>query len=279
MKLFQKIKKQLIYRRKIAFLHIPKTGGTYINQHESKQKPVLAPFIRLGHSYFSNERFNPLFAPHHNNLAKSIVRSTDFLKSHFVFSIIRNPFSFFVSYLFHAGYQGTQYANPEHYDYDIANKGFEYLLKTIANREDTWPNRKFLFLQLFTNQGSFVPSWLLRQETLDDDLKAMADFYNINYRKKERQRVGGHANYKEFFDDQLVELVYKTWGRELRLYGYEFTGRIKNYPSLSGMIDDENRENVRYTWSSDSLSINGKEISERFFIQQPLIKLKIGGKT
>ena len=47
-----------------------------------------------------------------------------------VFSNIRNNFSFFVSYFHHAAGHVEQYRNTHHYDFSIANRGFDYLIKT-----------------------------------------------------------------------------------------------------------------------------------------------------
>jgi hypothetical protein len=55
-----------------------------------------------------------------------------------------------------------------------------------------------------------------------------------------------------------VELVYETWGRELRLFGYDFENPESSSGLLSREIDPGTKENIFYSWSDDRLSINGE---------------------
>lgn len=275
---WKKIKNIVSEQPKLAFLHIPKTGGTYINQSEAEtNQPVISGYKKLGHRYVvtsEGDIKNPLYAHHdHQREYSTLIQYKD-ISNYIIFSNIRNPFSFLVSYLYHAGFGQTNYLDENHYDYDIAQKGFDYLLKTIADREDIWPNRKFLFPQLFSFNGDFIIDWLNRLETLDEDLKLLAEKYNRKYTQKEKQRIGGHRNYKTYYTDELIDLVYATWGRELSLFGYDFDGFIKNYSSLKGDISPQQKLNIKYFLSNDKLFIEGKEINSRDFSSDTLINLR-----
>jgi len=243
-----------------AFLHIPKTGGTYIAQLESTNKPVLQPIKYLGHKYIIEEpgEINVVYYRHdEKRMREAVILRSKFGKVP-VFSIIRNTFSRLVSYYGHAGGTSPKYPNTAHYDHDNANRGFEYLIKLLADREDQWPNRRFVFAQNFTSKGDLVPSWILRNYTLDSDLSALAKKYGLTYQKNSRQRVGKHNNYRTYFTDKLIELVYDTWGREIKLYGFSFEECKETTAILPREISCDIKNSVYYNYFKDELLVNGK---------------------
>ena len=133
---------------KLCFIHIPKTGGTYVSQQENFGRSVVFPLRNLGHATVVDpdwQLFLDIPAPFGEEQA--IPKAC--LDGSVVFSNVRNLFSFFVSYLHHAAGSLERYRNPHHYDFAAANKGFDYLLKTIAHRDAIWPSRKFVHYQLF----------------------------------------------------------------------------------------------------------------------------------
>jgi hypothetical protein len=259
-----KIRKQInniLYRQvsrpRLAYLHIPKTGGTYIAQFESNRKPVLRPICYLSHAYVVNRYGvpNPLYYLYDRENEKFVILLSE-LKQYTVFATVRNIFSWLVSYAWHAGGFNPKYKNPDHYDFDAANKGFEYLVKTIANRDDIWPNRKFIFCQLFSNNGYLVADWINRTETLDEDLKELASKSNLPYNPSMKQRVGHKTDYREYYTESLIDLVYETWGRELRLFGYDFDGIKTSSNALYRWVSESEKENIHYLWDEDKLSID-----------------------
>src|SRR5262249_16763293 len=116
-----------------------------------------------------------------------------------------------------------QYRNPHHYDFVAANKGFDYLLKTIADRDTIWPSRKLVHYQLFAQpSGAAVVSWLNCIASLDWHLVEMADAFGFQYRRGKPQRVGPPGHYRSYYSDELTDLVHRTWKREIDLFGFEF---------------------------------------------------------
>lgn len=239
-----------------AYIHIPKTGGTYIGQRETTEKPVIWPVKRLGHiAVVDNKEYpNYIYYPRDEENSYNTVLLED-LRKYFVFSTVRNPFAWLVSYADHAGGWTPRYRNTEHYDYQNAQRGFDYLVKTIANRETPWPCRKFIFFQIFCNNGELVVDWITRTETLDNDLKDLADFLNISYYKGQKQRVGQHKDYRTYYDDSLIDLVCETWGREVDLFGYTFDGLDLSSALLRNPIDKSTKQSIRYDWTTDTLEI------------------------
>jgi hypothetical protein len=58
-----------------------------------------------------------------------------------------------------------------------------------------------------------------------------------------------------------VELVYETWGRELKLFGYDFENPESSSGLLSREIDTKMKKSIWYSWSDDQLSVNGELVS------------------
>ncbi|MEM7682288.1 MAG: hypothetical protein AAF288_10070 [Planctomycetota bacterium] len=259
-------------RQRTAFLHVPKTGGTYVKQEETRwqeRQPVLWPLEDLGHAWVVgvNDHATADYPP--AGLDDGCVLRRNDLRKRFVVTSVRNPFDWLVSYACHAGGWTDGYRNPEHYDYTLANRSFGDLVRAMADRESPWPCRKLLFAQLFDSDGALVVDWVCRNESLDDDLAALAKRRGLVHHKRDKQRVGSarRRDYRTYYDDTLIDLVERTWGRELDLYGYAFTPGSMVRP-LEGEparlwrgATDKARQSVRYRWDRDELTRNGMLVS------------------
>jgi len=250
-----------------TFLHIPKTAGTYIAQLETKNKSTIFPIRYLRHAYIIDRpnEINKIYLEHDLKSARSSVVSRSQLKKCFVFSNVRNIFDWLVSYASHAGGWNPKYRDKNHYDYELANKGFSALLKAMANRKKQWPGRRFIFSQLFSSSGDLIVDWINRTEVLNTDLKKMASYIKCSYKQKKKQRVSKRKrDYHSYYNAKLIKLVRKTWGRELKLFGYSFDGLNSKNAVLSGRVTKKQKQNIKYFWDSDRLVINGKEIKRTF---------------
>ncbi len=242
---------------RLAFLHVPKTGGTYLVQKETGKKQLI-PMRYLGHRYVITRSgaVNPLYYLHSPDHYYDTIPLWE-VRQHVLVSTVRNIFSWLVSYAWHAGGWNPRYCDPNHYDYAAANKGFEYLLKTIAGREDLWPNRKFIHCQFFCSSGEWVVDWLNRTESLDQDLEALADRYHFPFARQKKQRVGHETDYRTYYTDSLVDLVYATWGRELNLFGYEFDGAKAGAGHPHRAVGGKAGKRFQYVLDKDEFKVDG----------------------
>ncbi len=243
--------KNIFFGAKCAFVHIPKTGGTYIRQFESDKNAVIKPMISIGHAYIKEDLNKQ------NPFRYGIIESVDYkeVKKYCIFTVVRNIYSWLVSYYNHSGGHTGVYVDKNHYDYKNSQKGFDYLLKTIINRNDIWPSRKFIFFQIFSNIGNVIVDRILKQESLDDSLKKMAKDEKLVYVKKEKQRIGFAVDYRTFYNSSLINLVEKTWKRELDLFGYDFDGFTNQKAYFANeVITKEKKKNINYSIYSDILT-------------------------
>ena len=243
-----------IRRRIPAFLHVPKTGGTYLAQNETNHRPIIRPMKYIGHYFVvaSLDMPRPVFPP--AGFRPTFVVEKRALEPYFVFTTVRNPYSFLVSYLWHAGGLNPKYNNPDHYDYANARRGFDYLIKTIANRDAPWPSRKFIHAQIFCDDGDLIVDWVNNTERLDDDLARMAAHLRLDYRQQPPQRVGREDDYRSYYNDELCELVKNIWGRELALFGYDSDGLLESPGVLRGEISTEQKATIHYSWAQNLLA-------------------------
>jgi len=222
----------------LVYVHIPKTGGTYLT---SLIKGV--PFVTLNHSVLRDD-LDDVHVPFPLSGTRYKPR-----RNHFLFSTVRHPLRFFRSYYHHVVGFGP-YHNEQHYDYASAEKGFEYLIKTILDRNDVWPSRRFLFPQLFDQRGRLVVSWINRTETLDEDMEALAREKGFEYRRGRPKRVSPGKELGHYFSDSLRETVEKHYAREIALFGYHSDARFSN-TVLHRRVD---QSGTRYVYISDELS-------------------------
>ncbi len=235
-----KLLKATIYSKRCnkkipVFIHIPKTGGTYISSLFPKQA-----FIPLSHSLL-RENLSDEQIP--VGLTGTRFRPS---KSHFLFTTVRNPITFFRSYYHHVIGHGRWY-NTDHYDYHIAKKGFEYMLQSIMNRDDKWPSRKFLFPQLFDQSGRLIVNWVNKNESLDEDLCELANFLGYEFRKGPKKRSAPVKAIEDYYTKGLMNQVCETYKREFLLFGYIAS------KDISLIYRNVRQNNLNYDFRKDCL--------------------------
>lgn len=248
------------WKKTLGYIHIPKTGGTYLAQRESNKIAVLKGVEYLGHTCVITEKKNKLkiYPPKVGFLENYIIPYSS-IRKFFLFSTVRNLYEWLVSYYYHAGGYNPKYRDTHHYDYINAKRGFEYLLKTIAERDgEIWPNRRMIHFQLFADNGALVVDWINRTETLDNDLKMLAEKLSTSFQPRERQRVGKHRDYRSYYSDELVDLVSTIWSREMRLFGFRFGETLLHEALIKNSVSSDMKKNIQYYWKNDLLKVNGE---------------------
>jgi len=230
----------------IGYIHIPKTGGNYISSIDS------LPLVNFSHVLARKNRSDK-WCP--VGLTSIDERK---LKGFFLFSTVRNPLTFLVSYYHHVLGFG-KYVNNRNQDYELASRGFDFFVNSIIDRDSCWPSRKFLFSQLFSQSGDCIVNWVNRNRFLDSDLRKLHEYFGLKFIASERKRVaprkGGESSY---YTDELEARVRETYQREMLLFGYN--GFEYTTPMLS--LTPFARNRIRYNYLYDELSLDGQIISK-----------------
>jgi hypothetical protein len=229
---------------RLGHIHIPKTGGTYVRAIKSS-----LPHVDFSHVVVRKNRSDK-YCP----LGLTAI-SPRKVRGYTLFSNVRCPARFFVSYYHHViGF--NEFTNNRHYDYCLAQKGFVPFLQTIMEREDPWPSRKFLFPQLFAEDGTCIVSCINRAETLDRDLARLCREYGLTFRPVERRRASPRADYSTYYTRPLMSSLEKTYWRENLLFGY--SGLEVCHPPVELALPV--REYVAYDYAEDVVLFRGRRL-------------------
>lgn len=230
----------------IGHVHLPKTGGSYTNSIQE-----YLPHLNLGHTLIRSDR-GEKFCP-----VGLMPMDQDKVKRFFLFSTVRNPFQFLVSYYSQAGgdWDDRPYPNPDFYDYELAKQGFEPFVRAIMDRREPWPSGRFLFPTLFDDEGRCVVDWINRIEELDDDLMRLAKYFHRPYQSQARQNVSRRSkSVEEYYSDALRERVARVYHREMILFGYDGFG----FASPGVELHPVDKSRLTYDYPRDELRLDGR---------------------
>lgn len=199
---------------RFIFAAIPKTGTHAVRralrQHMGpqdmeqvglfvqKQFPI-PELARLQHGHLTLAQVRPYFPP-------------DEFESFFKFAFVRNPFDRFISYCaFMTRVQGQFEKDPQrvmhHY---LAQPPLQHILFQ--------PQHSFVADEhgrLLTNEVGRVEEM---QASFDDICRRIG----IPSSKLEKVNSSKRRDYREYYDDVLVDGVARLYARDLELFGYEF---------------------------------------------------------
>ncbi len=201
-------------RHKFVFVAIPKTGTHAIRQalraHLGPQDmeqvglfvqkafpiPELA---RLQHGHLSLVQLRPF------------MRAEDFA-SFFKFAFVRNPFDRFISYCaFMTRAVGQFEADPKrvmrHY---LANPPQQHILFQ--------PQHSFVT----GADGALLTDHVGRVEEMQSSYDEIARRIGIPPVRLEKVNASRRNNYRDYYDQPLIDGVAKLYARDLDLFGYEF---------------------------------------------------------
>ncbi len=201
-------------QHRFIFAAIPKTGTHAVRQalreHMGPQdleqvglfvnrKLPIPDLAKVGHGHLSLQQVRPYFRPE------------DF-DGFFKFAFVRNPFDRFISYCAFMTREGGQFEkNPQ---------------VVMRHFIDNPPWHHVLFQPQHTfvagADGNLLTDYLGRVEEMQLSYDEAAKRIGIPSRPLDRVNASSRRDYRDYYDEALIDGVAKLYARDLEYFGYEF---------------------------------------------------------
>lgn len=218
------------------FVHLPKTAGNFIIRHKISDTKFYPKLNQRGH-YFGRDdmkRFDNKHGGHtswNSDVWGNYNKIKDF-KDCYKFTVIRNPFDLLVSYYEHDGNgkdNGWGNCKTVH-----QIKSFEDFINKICDPNYNWHVESFkssLFSQLYDDSNSICVHEAIRYEKLVESTEMFCNKHNLkytnnnsyNFKSKNKKR-----DYKNYYNDYMINLVYNTYKKDFDKFSYDFHGFTDN---------------------------------------------------
>jgi len=204
------------HEHKFIFIHIPKTGGTSVEN-------ALQPFAKNGFP----------FGKHHS--LKRAYEDDSISEDYFSFSFVRNPWSLCVS-LYHwtwecnSAWPKTWRSKKE--TQEFVNLTFSEWIKHPYFHSES-PRVFPLPFKLPSGKEVGYRDWLIADnkevnfvgkfETLQEDFNIICDRIGIPRQQLPHKNKTDHVHYSEYYkDDEIRDIVSEKYSGYIERFGYEF---------------------------------------------------------
>ena len=242
-------------KERIAFLHLPKTGGSYVcslnhdtgtkkEMHEDSSqdsKALVEPhgntfrFLDMGHSTFGLWDI-------HGHQKRHAIRDAQVSEvkkgGYTVFSIVRNPFSWLLSmYDDDWGSYAKDWRTGKKVKFKQYVEDFFLCRRAWSHHSNRFYNR-FIFYAMFNEAGKSCVDFVIRQESLDKSINEIYTRFNFQGKHTPRSRVNYSTDrylgndYRSYYDSEMIEWVKERCGEELRIFNYGFDGPLDKHMLL-----------------------------------------------
>lgn len=200
----------LSINKKFLFIHLPKTAGNSIQERikaHSEDEIVCINDIQDGIERFE-VRNNYEGLHKHSSLADyKNALPLDLFNQLFVFTTIRSPWDRMISYYFSPHRKVTEWNRSDFIKLVTQAKKLSELLK-LGNESDD---------EAFENA-----SFILRFESIEEDFKTLTEKLGIGYLPLNQRNRSQRSGFKQYYDDELRDMVAEKFAAEIRYGQYEF---------------------------------------------------------
>tara|TARA_S200002703_G_scaffold153884_1_gene155947 strand:+ start:308 stop:919 length:612 start_codon:yes stop_codon:yes gene_type:complete len=197
-------------KHKFIFIHIPKCGGTSI-ENSFRKIAANKPNGYDGKVGGFLQHLTCSEILHHNFLTKQ-----DFDK-HYKFAFVRNPFSRCVS---EYTWRIKKYGNW--------SNNFQVSFKDFVKRNYRWQERSFeqhMKPQIeFTHDAdmNLMVDYVGRFENLQQDFDNICDKIGIPQQRLPHDNKSNDKYYTEYYDDETRQIVAEKYAQDIDNFGYKF---------------------------------------------------------
>lgn len=211
----------MIIHDKFIFIHLQKTGGTFIEKFLWKT---------LGQNKVKR------VWPQHGGV--SVIKNK--IDKRFTFGVVRNPWDWYVSWwasrrevfdsLFPKIFTSENRQSFEKFLKFVMNENFgkqHDLNGAIMQKKDIGAYT-YRYLKCFCDsEGNNLLNRVIRTETLREDLNSLLDLTDAQRKylySMHKRNDSSHKSYKEYYTEDLVELVRYKDRLIVERYGYRYNG-------------------------------------------------------
>ena len=202
------------HKHKFIFIHIPKTGGTSIEDTLFSRKTRTKKNLWGGYdsNKYQDGGLQHLMATHILNEV-----GEDMFSKYFKFSFVRNPWDKLVSQF---KYNRNRYDLREIIGVDKETKFHEYLIKLNSTRNHVqWDyQHKFIYKEC----GKILVDFIGKFENLQQDFNFVCDKIGIPQQQLPHKNKSKHKHYTEYYDDETKQIVAEKYAKDIEYFGYEF---------------------------------------------------------
>ena len=192
--------------KKIIFLHIPKCGGTSIEN-----------FFGVDPAKFCKETLTGFYEKYgwlqHCTLTEMEIDFNIDINKFYSFTFVRNPWDRVVSSYF--------------YDLKWIKDKKLNLLDYVKNRPEISKYHKkahqreqYQYIIDQSNEPSI--NYIGKFENLQQDFDVICDKIGIPHSKLPHKNKSNHKHYTEYYDDETREIVAQKYARDIEYFGYKF---------------------------------------------------------
>lgn len=203
------------HRYRAIFVHIPKTGGTSVEEvlwpRPRSQADLWMGFTSRFANKYQTGGLQHLFARH---IRQEVGR--DAFTTYFKFSFVRNPWDKAISQFF------SMQRRDDLREFIGMKPGdcFKTYLERIAKKQHVqWePQHRFLL----DDNGELLVDRVGRFEHFERDLRAVLARLGVEVAAVPHRNRTSHGPYQEYYDPESVGMVEEMYAEDIARFGYHF---------------------------------------------------------
>tara|TARA_R110002167_G_scaffold337281_1_gene544752 strand:- start:1942 stop:2568 length:627 start_codon:yes stop_codon:yes gene_type:complete len=203
------------HKKKVIFLHIPKTGGTSVEQVLGRD-PIQETFYQHDHLvYYKSDCSNAY-------------------RSYYKFTIVRNPWDRVVSSYKFLTNRNLKFPGPRVKKVftgltfkKFLDKFFNMVEEDFPGFPTGWFNKTMNRMRI--GQLEFLDpiidvDYIIRFENFQVDFNTICDEIGIPRQQlpHANKSKSKHRHYTEYYDDETKQIVAEKYAKDIKYFGYEF---------------------------------------------------------
>lgn len=210
------------YKHKFIFIHIPKSGGTSIENVlfqdvEKTINPSNADEVQESRkNLFGRDRKMSRWLQHltYTEIVKCEYVNQKTIKNFFKFSFVRNPWSRKLS-----EYEWNVRINKDTNKFDMS---FTDFVKSTYSPYKAYVHSDPMYNFIVDESGNNKMDFIGKLENLQEDFNFVCDKIGIPKQQLPHANKTKHKHYTEYYNDETRQIVAEKYAKDIEYFGYKF---------------------------------------------------------